>query len=64
MLGTGRQEATPWTSVGWAGVVTILVPMPTGVEAGTEGKEEERKKENPRDGILTSHQLASSRQGQ
>lgn len=60
MLGTGRQEATPWTSVGWAGVVTILIFFYwSGSRNGRERRREKRKKTQ---GMVFSRHTSSKQQ--
>lgn len=60
MLGTRRQEATPWTSVGWAGVVTILIVFYwSGSRDRRERRREKRKKTQ---GMIFSRHTSSKQQ--
>lgn len=59
MLGTGRQEATPWTSAGWAGVVTILIFV---YSSGSRDRRERREKRTKTQGMVFSRHTSSKQQ--
>ena len=60
MLGPGREEATPWTSAGWAGVVTILIVF---YWSGSRDRRERRKgKRKKTPGMVFSRHTSSKQQ--